>query len=700
MAIYIKLKNQRNKFDNHSEISITAYEYPIFEIPPEENLLGEPYCVKSEGVENISLRKELIDGKECWRLPYSESLKPTQGISTIKFKRKNNSDFSLKINVAPSIFSEDDFYKMVNEIGIFALNYQSFMYSNRQLLTYKESLNTPLSKNQLSTSSKQQTGEKIYIPPLERLIKIIENHLNNNALKSSNLISKSQIFRIEKSTSSKDLIKRQTQPHKRLTIGQHKSFQPDSPENQWLKYIIHFELLSFVEKLQKQFQINSDIKSIDSPSNERILNEDIELLRRKISQLTKHPFFTNVTLKRQRPQTTTKLLKLNGYSQIYQHYHEIFKNEVFESFKISQQIQKFSPNLPLENLAEIYEIWCLSAIYHSLCQLGFQGDALYHSFTIKDHQIKLKNQHQFKLSKPFANGEISCVITYQAKLQHANSDRYYTPDIKIDITAPKRHFGLEHFSIILDPKYKNFPLCNEKNNIITEILSVAMYKYHQQLEVKPDASFILHPVSNQKFHWLGEQPLFHYLDNHDLTNDLNNQFDKYFLTDDKYTSFVAHKFAAAPLRPKCVGLDIRRLFTLIFHYHMGLTSLCLCCGRELKDDDEFFVNNEDNNISITMKSKERTIFPWNSSDPSTKFRAVCKECNNEWRISFCRYHHKNQPNAFNRIIKIGRTDENLKWFPIHRFDEFRRTACPSCGNIYIPNKQNIRPHHYENEWIR
>lgn len=688
MAIYLKLKNQREKIENHSEFSMTAYEYPIFEIPLEENLIGTPYCITEEG--NIPLKKETLGGKEFWKIPYSENLKPTQGVSRLKFKRKNQSDFSIQIHISPSIFNENDFYQMVHEIGVLALNYQSFTYSSQQLLSSKEVSTAIRSENQLSTSFKKVKDENLSIKPLEKLITIIDGYLIANALTSYNLTSKIQVFRIEKSNVPQDLIKRRSQPHKRLSVGHHKAFHQDSPENQWLKYIIHYDLINLLEKNQSQSIINSNIKYIlDESSDGKILGKKLETLKNKVYRLQQHPFFKKITLKQQRPQITTKLLKTNGYYQIYQHYHNIFKSDFFQSFKISQQIQKFSKNLPLENLSEIYEIWCLSIIYHSLCQLGFKGDALYHSFSIKDHQIKIKNQFQFEMIKTFANEKIRCLITYQAKISRLEHGKYYTPDIKIDITAPKRKYGLENFSIILDPKYKNFPLCNEKNNIITEVLNVAMSKYHQQLEVKPHASFILHPISNEKFHWLGEEPLFHYLDKNHLIKDLHNEFDKYNLQETQYTSFIAHKFAALPLRPKNIGLDIHRLFTLIFHYHMGLTSLCLCCGRELQDDDEFFVNNENKQISKTMKSKEKNEYPWDNSDPSTAFRAVCKSCNNEWRVSFCRYHPKtnsrnNPPNVFNRIIKIGQIDkdQDTKWFSIHKFERGRGTACPSCGQIH------------------
>lgn len=689
MAIYIKLKNQREKFENHSEFSMTAYEYPIFEIPSEENLIEAPYCETER--ENIPLKKEIIEGKDFWKIPYSEKLKPTQGINYIKFKRKNKPEFSIKIYVAPSLFSEDDFYKMVHEIGVFALNYQSFTYSSQLLLSNKNVDIAPQSKNQLSASFKEEKGKNLSILPLEKLITTINHYLTTDALTCYNLTSKIQVFRIEKSNSPQDLIKRKTQPHKRLSVGHHKTFHQDSPENQWLKYILYYDLINLLEKNQNQSQINANIKyNSDSSADEKILNEKFEILKNQVNRLQKHPFFKNVTLKQQRPQTTTKLLKTNGYSQIYQYYHDIFKSEFFQSFKISQQIQSFSKNLPLENLSEIYEIWCLSAIYHSLCQLGFKGDALYHSFIIKDHQLKIKEQHQFTLTKPFANDEICCVITYQAQINQLKDGRYYTPDIKIDITAPKRKYGLEHFSIILDPKYKDFSKRNEKNNIITEILNVAMSKYHQQLEVKPNASFILHPVNSEKFHWLGEEPLFHYLDKNCLTKDLNSEFNKYNLTDFQYTSFIAHKFAAPPLRPNHLGIDIRRLLTIIFQYHIGLTSLCLCCGRELTDDDEFFVNNENNEISKTTKSKEKNRYApyWSSSNPSTAFRAVCKECKNEWRVSFCKYHPErnkaNPPDSSNRIIKIGQIDkdQDMKWFSIHKFEKNRGTACPSCGQVH------------------
>lgn len=687
MAIYLKLKNQRIKIENHSEFSMTAYEYPVFEIPLEESLSGTPYFINEES--NFPLKKEILGEKEFWKIPYNENLKPTAGINRLKFRRKNQSDFSIQIHIAPSIFNENDFYQMVQEIGVFALNYQSFTYSSQKLLTSEEVNTTIRSEKQLSTLLKKEKNENLSIKPLEKLITVIHSDLVANALTSYTLTSKIQIFRIEKSNVPQDLIKRRSQPHKRLSVGHHKAFHEDSPENQWLKYIIHYDLINLLEKIQSQSIINSNIKYIlDESSNEKILGKNLETLKNKVYLLQKHPFFSNITLKQQRPQITTKLLKTNRYSQIYQYYNNIFKSDFFQSFKISQQIQKVSKNLPLENLSEIYEIWCLSVIYHSLCQLGFKGDALYHSFSIKNHQIKIKNQHKFELIKTFANEKIRCLITYQAKINRLERGKYYTPDIKIDITAPKRKYGLESFSIILDPKYKNFPLCNEKNNIITEVLNVAMSKYHQQLEVKPHASFILHPISDEKFHWLGEEPLFNYLNRNYLIKDLNREFDKYNLQNMQYTSYIAHKFAALPLRPTSVGLDIHRLFTLIFHYHMGLTNLCLCCGRELQDEDEFFINNENKKISKTTKSKEKNKYPWDNSDPSTAFRAVCKSCNNEWRVSFCKYHPKsnsiNPPNVFNRIIKIGQIDkdQDTKWFSIHKFERGNGTTCPSCGQTH------------------
>lgn len=720
--MYITIgKNKKRYYPD--EWQFVAYQFLNIHIE-DDDMEGEPFCLK--GSKKISLTNIDRHGRrlDYWQLPYDDYLKPTVGRVCIAYKKKNGEQVEERIVILPSIIDGEEFKIMAIQIANIAFNRHSFTYADfDQRVNQGGGLSGGFYGANIETRKSDQLHQ--LLDKLPKFLEILSKNLTmierNPALSMRATIKKGDI---KKSRKAKDLILRKTQSHKKNVFMYDKVYDEYSPENEWLGYLVYSFLPDLLNKFLRKYVDYLEKCQDDERKKSDTFNQlygVIEEVDKKLKKIQNHALLKKFKSISVQPKPTTRLSKAKGYSSVFRAYNQIFSVDFLKAFQQYQETVIAYTSGTMDNLSNIYEHWCLVILYDSLLNLGFMpksnSDRLEQKIRLEDGNLVLPSETTFELQKPFSGKNISIKIYYEPKLffEEEGRKRYLTPDIYIDINAPKKKLGLEKFSLILDAKFKNYEYLNlgyflsgdydlKDVKYFQDVMHTSMYKYHYRLanfymhegdlyRGRVGMSAILHP--NDTFLWQGEKPLV----NCDFLalerGNVLELFKKYpKLNSLTYNDFVSHKFGSLVFRPKSLAQDIRRLFTLIFHYHMGLTSLCLCCGRELHEEYEFLVNcderrnTSDINKSMEKKQKERSR-SWSNSDPETKFHAKCKVCNTQWRISFCANEtprHSDKPSHNNRIVKIGISDD-VGWIPIHdRFKDI--TFCPSCGSgLYSQGKK-------------
>lgn len=742
--MYITIGKNQKRY-TPDEWQFTAYQLLNIHID-DPNMIGKPFCLKNSQ-EKIDLINTDRNGRllKHWLLPYDDHIKPTAGNVEIGYDTTNGI-IKEKIVILPSILSNKEFQEMAKMIGDIVFNCHSFTRANVAQTT-NQGINQGGNNN--GANLQKQGGYSDYIlEQLPSLFDVLERHIpiiEQSPSLSMRAVKKE--IQIHKSNNPKNLLARKLQPNKKITLSYGKSYDEYSPENKWLGYIIFEALTNLVENLLvglQEYQKNNTFEYQNNTHHNETVKK-IDEIKHRLDNIKSNDFIKKFDLKITRPpQITTRLIKSKGYGEIVKAYQEIFNENFLKAFEFYNDVITAYSSGYLDNLSNIYEHWCLVVLYDNLLKLGFTPDdncRLENIIKLQDDNLVIPSGSLFVLKKPFAQygnknnrGDIVIRLYYESKLffnyqaMLQDSQNYYdylTPDIFMEIDAPQRALGVTNFSLILDVKFKDYQnldldywLSREHHikdiKYFQDIMHTAMYKYHYRLNnffiknnytPKPRAgmSAILSP--NVNFLWQGEKQL---IDCEFLQNN-RNQIESLFgnfnaLNNLAYKGQVAHKFGTLTLRPNQLGRDIRRLFAIIFYYHMGLTSLCLCCGRELHEEDEFFVNEFDNIVNAMTKSEQlrqqlSKILDgfvdknWSDINPTTRFRACCKNCQTQWRVSFCANRktnlHSHQPDKIrnNRIIKIGIND-NVGYILIHHKTN-EGTYCPKCFAMNESNHSNI-----------
>lgn len=747
--MYITIgKNQKRYMPD--EWQFTAYQLLNIHID-DSNMIGKPFCIKEN--QKIELT-DTYKGKKLnhWQLPYDDNLKPMAGNIEIGYN-SNIGQITHKVVILPSILNNQELQAMAKMIGDIVFNNNSFTRADfsQQI---NQGINNGGSIN--GASVQKQGGYSDYIlNQLPSLFDVLEYNLpiiEKSPSLSMRAVKKE--IQIHKSNKPKDLLARKLQPNKKITLSYGKSYDEYSQENKWLGYIIFEALTNLVENSFagfQEYQKNNTLEYQNSTHYNEMVKK-IDKIKHRLDKIKSNDFIKKFDLKIKRPpQITTRLIKSKGYGEIVKAYQEIFNESFLKAFEFYNDVITAYSSGYLDNLSNIYEHWCLVVLYDNLLKLGFKPDddcRLENVIKLQDDNLVIPSESVFVLRKPFAQydygysygnrlydnrGDIVIKLYYEPKLffnyqaMLQDSQNYYdylTPDIFMEIDAPQRALGITNFSLILDAKFKDYQnldldysLSREHHikdiKYFQDIMHTAMYKYHYRLNnffikdndtPKPRVgmSAILSP--NVNFLWQGEKPLI----DCDFLQNNRNQVERLFsnfnaLNNDTYKKLVSHKFGTLTLRPNQLGRNIRRLFAIIFYYHMGLTSLCLGCGRELHEENEFFVNEFDDVINAMTKSEQLRQqlakilggfldYDWSDVNPTTRFRACCKNCQTQWRVSFCANRtnlHGRQPDKIrnNRIIKLG-IDDNIGYIPIHHKTN-EGTYCPKCFVMKKSSHLNI-----------
>lgn len=760
--MYITIGKNKKRY-NPEEWQFNAYQFLNIYIE-DENMIGKPFCRKHDGKIDLSNTDKYGRRLNYWLLSYNDYIKPTSGDVFIGYYTKIGTKVERKeekIVLLPSILSQEELVGMAQNIGDIVFNCHSFTRA-----TFSQQTNQGINNNGdiRGANLQKQGGYSDYI--LSQLPCFFDTLEKNIAIIKKNPIFSMQAIKkeidIAKSNKPKDFLTRKTKPDKKRTLSYGKSYDEYGLENKWLGYLI-FEILPKIlgkDSLLANFEEyknNNALDNIENTNNDSLKNK-IDSIEKRLLAIQSDEFIKKFDLRlKAQPIITTRLIKTRGYSEILRAYQEIFNENFLKAFQFYNDIIGAYTSGYMDNLSNIYEHWCLVVLYDNLLKLGFKPDdncRLENIIKLQDDNLIIPSGSLIVLRKPFAQYDYSnnfydnrgdiviklyyepkLFFNYQAMLQDSqNYYDYLTPDIFIEIEAPNRAFGLNNFSIILDAKFKKYDNYDLERQLregyqlkdikyFQDIMHTAMWKYHfilhdffvrNEHNQKPRVgmSCILSP--NIDFLWQGEKPLIEceFLQNN------RRQVEQLFmnfnaLNNNDYRGLVSHKFGTLTLRQKYLGRDIRRLFAIIFYYHMGLTSLCLNCGRELHEESEFYVNDYDN-ITNPMTKSEQLLRQrndelwgyidnaWSNTDPTTRFRACCQECQTQWRVSFCNSgnYHARRPNVNNRMIKLGIDDKN-GYIPIHyktRYETHEETYdgthCPKC---FAMKKSNIATKFYDDE---
>lgn len=751
--MYITIGKNQKRY-TPDEWQFTAYQFLNIHID-DPNMIGKPFCLKNNQ-EKIDLINTDKNGRllKHWLLPYDDYIRPTAGNVEIGYETTNGV-FKEKIVILPSILKEKEFQEMAKMIGDVVFNCHSFTRANFAQQT-NQGINN--SGDIRGANLQKQGGYSDYIlEQLPSLFDVLERHIpiiEQSPSLSMRAVKKE--IQIHKSNKPKDLLARKLQPNKKITLSYGKSYDEYSQENKWLGYIIFEALTNLVENSLvgfQEYQKNNTLEYQNNTHHNETVKK-IDEIKHRLDNIKSNDFIKKFDLKIKRPpQITTRLIKSKGYGEIVRAYQEIFNENFLKAFEFYNDVITAYSSGYLDNLSNIYEHWCLVVLYDNLLKLGFTPDdncRLENIIELQDDNLVIPSESMFVLRKPFAQydygysygnrlydnrGDIVIKLYYEPKLffnyqaMLQDSQNYYdylTPDIYIEINTPQRALGITNFSLILDAKFKNYNnldwnyWLNTNNSLkdikyFQDIMYTAMYKYHYRLNdffiidnytPKPRVgmSAILSPNAN--FLWQGEKPLI----DCEFLQSNRNQVAQLFensnvLNNHIYKGLVSHKFGTLTLRPNQLGRDIRRLFAIIFYYHMGLTSLCLGCGRELHEEDEFFVNLDEKygreDVGKTKEKKQRELrYDWNNANPKTAFLAHCKKCETQWRVSFCnnkndnngndkyiKNAHTDKPSTENRIIKLG-IDDDTGYIPIHHKTN-EGAYCPKCFAMKKSSHLNI-----------
>lgn len=715
-----------------------------------------PFVVNGNG-DAIELRRE----SQGWILPFTVGYNPfgyaegvTVGDVTVYWKMKGHLQGKKNINITPSILSLTDFESMLKDIGLIGVSLKAFMQSNLRVKTGDGDggINPSAVLTRIKAIDPDITKIENFIGLVKRQLSVIEQKPCYDLVQSVGLLA------IVKSYHAKHLIQRKINSQKRVVQGITKSMSMDSYENQWLVQFSNHKLLPLIDLLETRSKSVSNFDSDEKNTNnedfklKEILDLRIEQLRKDVDIIKKHPFIQKIKFTSSLNKViTTRLLTRSGYSTIYNAYNNLFSEDVIKDLAKYEVISEAIAKGTLRSIANIYEIWCFFELYNQfVTKLKFEPVdpelTLFNNLNLKDGFLEFPKNEMYSLKRNFAGQSLEVDLIYEGNLKRKEGSASWHPDIIIKIRAPKRFYGYnkDEFIIVLDAKFHDYKSSVNKKLLMGDVVDVAMGKYYSYSKVKPDMSMILHPNHGDKYTWLGEQKFVDFLNMDKAVYDariyenIQIKVNKGVLPieiDDDCKGFVAHKLGALAFRAGS-RVDVSRLFSIIFHYHLGLTSLCLCCGKELKEQREFLKNdskadqedgnkkfwerfieyqryiysysNEDvySDFSFFEKNKivTKKMFEavneywhereykdklyldkdWSDEDPTTAFRAVCGGCKSEWRISFCSdsshdttaSQSKSRPSSKNRIVKIGRVeDESTKkraWYSIHLRDEMNK----------------------------
>lgn len=496
--------------------------------------------------------------------------------------------------------------------------------------------------------------------------------------------------RLDRSASAKHLLLRQRRPELRSGLGLRLEETLDTLENQWVKQLVATTLPRMIGAVRARAEAGTVLTWTDErrrAAQERCATavEKCDGLLRRVARLAGTPFLQEVSSPHRALRPTKRLLTRPGYAGLYRVARRVGGGDVVRRLERLTLLRERLAVGGVRKLSNAYELWCLFRLYGELRQkLGFEpvGPQPQDEIQLDDGRLSIRGRQTYGLRRRFADGEIKLTLYYD--VERTTDEGPVRPDFFLKIEAPPRRLGRREFFVVLDAKYHEYRYLGGRRGdperlytLRNDVEKVALAKYANRLGV--GASFILHPCGD--FAWLGERPY----------GDFLSPGGEAEATGEDWLDHPGHRLGALPLRPGAWrDKDMAALLVIVFHYHMGLTGLCLNCGRELCGREEYLANTPWGSPVAVRETDRYDRTPWDPTDPETRFRAVCRECGNSWRVSFCRAGtpigktrlHERHPGRSNRIVRPGPRDGS--WVRIHH-PAGRSVSCPRCGEIEWPD---------------
>lgn len=322
----------------------------------------------------------------------------------------------------------------------------------------------------------------------------------------------------------------------------------------------------------------------------------------------------------------------------------------------------------LKTAPDIYEFWCYyKMIYTLIYEMGWKMcknlDIAKEIANVLENKISEDNGKREILLYHGINDDdyIYLRLSYERRVykkeeyrKNKNKEEYFKPDYQIEISnSCKEVLG----TFYIDAKFKNYKEMQGEFN--KDIEEVSIEKYYQKINDKyVKASFIVHPMNNDRYITYGGKNLFRYEEEFNNKRGCYENKAKFIIYDEsiekkKYDNYnaVDHRFGSFCLTPHNTNY-FKTFMKMILEYHLSYYWICWNCGE------------------IHVQSKKLL-----TAGNNTKYHFRCNSCGEFWVKSHC---SKNGHNIIKHIDNYHSLLTN-EWYLL----------CPKCFDGFISEDKNI-----------
>lgn len=634
------------------------------------------------------------DDGVTWSLQ-TKGVKPSVGTLEL-FGKRGIDIWHERIKVEPSALGPEEFNAMARQVAELALDLASMSHAPQVVST------GPKGDRAIGTSVSQQW--RYNSSEFEYVRSICKSLLDHWHLITSNpatvIQRKVTLVPIERSTAPVALISRLTNPIRRRISGLGSVQSFNTVENRWLFYLLKEYLPERIQSVHRLASIvpltYSDLQRKQYEDRSNKSTRELDILMHSIERCVSSSFLEAVDKVHRFPDPTRKLVDRQGYGEVYSSvFKGVYKLAQIEKLERLGSIYRTVCDAGIREMSNLYELWCLFAIYNAFrtrLQMEPKGIGPHDELEIVGDRLEIPKSAKriYELIKQLPDKSVLKIkLGYEQHLRTKDGS-YVSPDLLISIKAPEIGLVRDKTLFILDSKYHEY---DELGGVLRrsssstgyclrdDIEKVALKKYTNRPVESVAGSFILHPCDPMRYEWLGEKPYHQWIG-----------VEPEDVPDSNILQFPGHRIGALSLRPDSINEKnkrfekaISRLMTVILHYHVGLTNLCLHCGHVLTSTSEFGQNTCYDPLDRETTKLKPIDGEFQPLKLTSTFRARCSSCNNEWSVSFCNKRtdqHDNRPSFINRIIRPGYIQDS-QWYGIHVVNnETHGATCPRCNQAF------------------
>lgn len=355
------------------------------------------------------------------------------------------------------------------------------------------------------------------------------------------------------------------------------------------------DIKPFLEKFDES------ILPLYAVENEKILKEKFENKKLQIEKVNIEEFSKNI----KKLISKEELMEIKTKKEVLKN-TQIFNadpnyNKIFRAIKkLDKKINFLSDISPdkyfLKTGPDIYEFWCYyKMIYILVYEMGWkingERDVSKEIADVLEGKKESENvKKAISLYHEISENEyIYLDISYEIKIPKRREFQK-VKEAEIEYFKPDYQFKFKNSSgeilgiFYLDAKFKNFKDMGE-NMLKNNIEDVSICKYYKMInDNNVKASFIIHPIEDNKYITFGGRHLYTFGKNND-EDKKKHPWKAEFLTLDEYISsnkreyeIANHKFGAFCLTP--YNTDYFKIFMkMILEYHLKKYEICWKCGN-------------------------------------------------------------------------------------------------------------------------